>query len=68
MAQATPCQTPGATYHFIMRRSMAKAPHQLVGMQVSLPFYLDLDEDEAALIEAQLHNACEVILARYFPR
>jgi hypothetical protein len=37
-----------------------------VSCEVKLPFDLVLTEDEAAILEANLHNATEMVLARYF--
>jgi len=35
-------------------------------VSAELPADLNLSEDDAALLEANLHNAVELVLARYF--
>lgn len=55
----TPCQTPGAIY------SSEILPWR-VSCTVDLPKELDLTEQEAALLENNMHNAMEMVLARYF--
>lgn len=59
MANATACQTPNAVY------SIRIGP-QDVQVSVSLPRPLDLNEERAALLEANLHNAVELCLAPHF--
>jgi ssDNA-binding Zn-finger/Zn-ribbon topoisomerase 1 len=53
-AQETKCQTPGAIYDTHIN-------DKGVSVKVDLP--LDLSEDEAELLEANLHNAVELVLA-----
>jgi len=59
MAIATPCQTDGAIF-----ATEIKARQIVVG--VGLPFDLDLSEVQAEVLEANLHNALELVLAPYF--
>lgn len=59
MAVRTPCQTPGAVFHTAIS---ARA----VSVSADLPGSLDLSESEAVILEANLHNAVELVLARYF--
>lgn len=61
MAQQTICQTPDAEFHIHI------GPY-LVSCVVDMPFELVLEENEAALLESNLHNAMELVLARYFPK
>lgn len=61
MAAETPCQTPGAQFH-------TRITPVRVDVGVDLPAPLDLTEAEAAMLDANLHNAVELVLARYFPR
>jgi hypothetical protein len=59
MANQTPCQTPGAQFH---TRISAKE----IECKVDLPMELELTEEEATTLDANLHNALELVLARYF--
>lgn len=61
MALPTACQTPGV--QFITRIS-----RRAVEVRAELPADLDLTAGDAKLLEANLHNAVELVLARYFPR
>lgn len=61
MAIATGCQTPGT--HFTTRITP-----RAVEVRAELPVDLDLTADAAALLEANLHNVFELVLARYFLR
>jgi 8-oxo-dGTP pyrophosphatase MutT (NUDIX family)/GNAT superfamily N-acetyltransferase len=58
-AVSTPCQTPDAIYD-------ADIGDRHVSMTVKTPFPLNLSEDEASLLEDNLHNVFELALARYF--
>lgn len=60
MAIATPCRTPGAQY----RTNISADRIECV---VTLPGNLCLDERRAAGLEADLHNAIELVLAGYWP-
>lgn len=59
MAKKTPCQTPGAQFH--IRISQKK-----VECKIDLPLELNLTEEEAIVLDTNLHNALELVLARYF--
>jgi hypothetical protein len=55
----TTCQTPDAVFH-------VKVGDREICAAVDLPFPLGLDEEEAAVVEANVHNALELVLAPYF--
>jgi hypothetical protein len=57
---ATACQTHGAVYGI-------EVGPQSVSCRVDLPVPLNLSDEDAVLLEANLHNAVELVLARYFP-
>lgn len=59
MAQRTECQTPGARFH-------TRITGTSVEVSVDLPRQLDLDASKARLLERNLHNAVELVLAPYF--
>jgi len=59
MAIKTKCQTPGAHFH-------TKISARVIDCKIELPMELDLTNEEAALLETNLHNALELVLARYF--
>lgn len=59
MALSTACQTPGAVYHTNIESDEVSVT--VSGLDLSLP------DGEAALLEANLHNAMELVLARYYP-
>ena len=59
MAACTSCQTPGVVFHTVVSPLA-------VSVTAELPAALDLGEAEATLLEANLHNAVELVLARYF--
>lgn len=58
-AEATPCHTPGAQYHTLMH------DHQ-VGETVDLPPTVTLTPEQAALVDTDMHNVLELVLAPYF--
>ena len=60
-AVKTDCQTPDAQFHI-------KVADKKVSVEVDLPKSLDLSEDDAKLLEANLHNAIELVLAPYFKK
>jgi len=60
MATATSCQTPGATYGI-------EISPMLIACCVALDKPLRLSKAQAEQLEANLHNAVELVLARYFP-
>lgn len=59
MAIQTNCQTSGAVFH-----THVSATH--ADIIVSFGKTLDLTEAEAELLEANIHNALELVLARYY--
>jgi len=61
MAINTPCQTDGAIYGISITQDT-------VMCMVELPFSLDLNSNEENTLRTNLHNALELVLARYFPR
>lgn len=58
MALATPCQTPGAVYH-------TRIQDDRITVEIDLGHDLILDDESAAILEANLHNAVELVLARF---
>lgn len=58
-AVRTECQTPEAKYNI-------EISDDKVSVQVELPMQLDLNEKEAKLLESNIHNAMELVLAPYF--
>tara|TARA_X000000950_G_scaffold170481_1_gene207821 strand:- start:5430 stop:5768 length:339 start_codon:yes stop_codon:yes gene_type:complete len=59
MANSTKCLTNGAIFHTEISKGSISA-------KVSLPFSLDIDSDEAAILETLIHNSLEIILRPYF--
>lgn len=59
MACRTVCQTPGAQFHTQVSPSS-------VSCTVDLPHELNLTEAQALVLETNIHNAMELVLARYF--
>lgn len=57
-AVKTECQTPEANYNIEINTDK-------VSVEVELP-ELDLTEEEAKLLESNIHNAMELVLAPYF--
>lgn len=60
MARETECQTPGARFY-------TRIDPTRVQVEVVLPFELNIQVEEAELLENNLHNAVELVMARYFP-
>ena len=60
-AVKTKCQTEGAVYQ-------TDISEKNVSINVKIPFNLDLDNDEAKLLEDNIHNALELVLAPYFKK
>lgn len=58
-ALETPCQTPGAMYD-------THIGDHSVGIDVELPNGMGLDEQQAELVENQMHNVMELVLEPYF--
>ena len=61
MALSTPCQTSGTDFH-------THIVDNHIVVLIELPFDLDLTEEAAEMLEANLHNAMELVLAPYFVR
>lgn len=59
MAHETVCQTPGTQYHI-------RVSSRRIAVQIDLPIDLNLGDGQAELLEANLHNAIELVLAPYF--
>ncbi len=59
MANATPCQTSGAIFHIAVN-------DKSVSCKVELPMELKLSEEQAEILETNIHNAMELVLAPYF--
>lgn len=59
MAVETKCQTNGAVYN-------TEISSNNISVNVSIPFSLELSEEEAALLDANIHNVLELVLAPYF--
>ncbi len=59
MATETKCQTSGAVFHLTIKGTE-------VGCTVTLPFPLNLSEEQAELLEANMYNMMELVLAPYF--
>lgn len=60
-AVRTECQTDGAVYKMDISEDNITAV-------VNLPFELQLDKDEAKLLESNIHNALELVMAPYFKK
>jgi hypothetical protein len=59
MAVRTECQTHDAVYEIEIRRNR-------VTVTVELPFRLRLAKAQRKILRVNLHNAAELVLARYF--
>lgn len=60
-ALASACQTPGAMY------STNIEPNKIT-VSVDLPMMLQLSAEDAATLEANLHNAVELALSSFYPK
>lgn len=60
-AVKTACQTPDAVFHIEIK-------DKKLSVEVELPMKLDLSEADAKLLEANAHNALELVLAPYFDK
>lgn len=58
-AVKTECQTPDAQFNIEINDNK-------VSVQVDLPMKLDISEEEAKLLESNIHNVMELVLAPYF--
>ena len=59
MALETKCLTPDAKFVTHIGQ------HQII-IDVELPFSLDIDEEEAIVLEKLIHNQLELVLRSYF--
>ena len=59
MALETKCLTPDAIYHTAIVGNK-------VSVEVSLPFELDVTEEEAEILDRLMHNQLELVLRSYF--
>ena len=59
MALETKCLTPDTKF-------ITHVGEQQILNDVELPFSLDIDEEEATLLEKLIHNQLELILRSYF--
>lgn len=60
-ANETPCQTPESVYNITVQDNEIKC-------SVRLPMDLELSEDEAKILETNVHNAMELVLSGYFKK
>jgi len=60
-ANKTECQTPDAVYDITISDDS-------ISCQVKLPFNLSITEEEAELLEANIHNSIEIVLSKYFDK
>ena len=59
MALETKCLTPDANF-------VTYIGEKIVSVDVELPFSLDLNEEEATILEKLIHNQLELVLRSYF--
>ena len=59
MARSTKCQTPDAHFH------ISTNPKEIL-VRVEFGRTIDLNEKEAELLEDNIHNVLELVLARYY--
>lgn len=55
----TECQTPGCKFK-------TDISDNKISVEIDLPKSLDLNEEEAKLLESNIHNALELVFAKYF--
>ncbi len=58
-ALKTECMTPGVKYHTDISKNNIK-------IVLDLPEDLKLNNEEAKLLEKNIHNALEIVLAKYY--
>jgi hypothetical protein len=58
-AVKTKCQTEGAIYNTDISENK-------IGIDIKIPFNMDLTKTEAKLLEDNIHNALELVLKPYF--
>lgn len=61
MAIETPCQTPGAYFHTSIQE-------EAVVVAVNFARKISLSPEQAEILEANIHNAMELVLAPYFKK
>jgi len=59
MAQKTTCQTPDAVYSIALKTNS-------IEVSVKLPKKLSLTKKQAKLLEKNIHNVMEIVLANHF--
>lgn len=59
MAIETPCQTPGAQFHISIEA-------RRVTVSVDMPHRFSLTDEQAETLDANLHNAVELVLAPHW--
>jgi len=59
MATETPCQTPGAVFHTFINDNQ-------IWVNVQMNKLLSLSREQAEILDANIHNALELVLAPYF--
>jgi len=60
-ANKTPCQTPDSTFH-------TEVKDNKITCSVDLPMDLNLSPADAKILETNIHNAMELVLAPYFKK
>ena len=55
----TPCQTPDMIYNIEINSDE-------IEINLKFPFSLEIDEEEAKILESNLHNSIEIVLSKYF--
>lgn len=58
-AVKTSCQTNDVKYAI-------KIKPKCISIQADLPSELEIDEEESKILDANLHNAMELVLSKYF--
>ena len=59
MANKTKCLTSGAVFHIYIDK-------ESVSVKADLPFELEVDDEEAEILEILIHNQLELVLRSYF--
>jgi hypothetical protein len=60
-AVKTVCQTPGTKF-------TTEISDDKISVIIELPMSLDISKKEAKLLEDNIHNAMELVLAKYFTK
>lgn len=58
-ARKTPCQTPGAEFH-------TKISPKNISVRVTLPESKKIEEEQARLVEDELHNVVELVVSKHY--